>query len=280
MDIRKITTSDKTEYDKLRSLWVRVFEDQPSEVDALYSNLNANGYILTDNDNLASCLTTYRAGTLNGQDIIVIYAVCTAPEYRGQACGSKLVTYAKEEIESNGNIALTCPAEQSLVDYYSKLGFNPSHSASNLTVTIDQDTSDVPSVIVRSINYKQYGKYRESFLKDASHIVPTDDLLKQAESYSINGQGMLLINNGDAICIVDSGTDNEMFISELLVNPLLLERSSEIIYEIALGLAAKFETTRVKFHTLPSIAYSNTYIQAMSGNSDITDNPYYGLTLE
>ena len=281
MDIRKITITDKKEYEMLRNLWVQVFEDQYFEVDELYNNLNAVGYILADNGKLLSCLTTYQSGVFNSKPVQVIYAVCTDPSSRGQGYASQLVKHAKDELESTGNIVITCPAEASLVGYYDKLGLKPSFVACNLQVAIEKDVEDVPSVIVRSINYKQYGKYRDSFLKNASHIVPTDALLKQAESFSINGSGMLLINNGDAICIVDSGTEDEMFVSELLVNPLLLERSSEIIFEIALGLAAKFETSKVRFRTLANFVYNNEdiYIQAMSG-SDVDEISYYGLTLE
>lgn len=281
MDIRKISINDKNEYEKLRDLWVQVFEDKPSEVDDLYSNLNASGYILIDNDNLVSCLTTYQAGSFNSKPVQMIYAVCTAPSSRGQGYASQLLKHVLTELETAGNIVITCPAESSLVDYYSKLGFKPSFTASNLQVSITPEVQDVPSVIVRSINYKQYGKYRESFLKDSPHITPDDALLKQAELFSVNSSGMLLVNNGDAICIVDSGTDDEMFISELLVNPLLLERSSEIIFEIALGLAAKFETSKVYFRTTASFVYNDEdiYIQAMSG-SDANETAYYGLTLE
>lgn len=285
MKIRKIAKQDTKEYEALRDIWVKVFGDTPSDVDSLYDGLSATGYILEEDGVIKSCLTVYEAGTFNNEKMQVIYAVSTLPESRGKGYASKLVQYAKQDIESQGFTAITCPASQELVRFYSKLGFYPNFMAMERSVVPDEETI---MVNVQPINHRQYGKYRESFLKDNSHIVATDELLKQVKKYSINESGMLLINNGDAICIIDGGTEDEMFISELLVNPLLLDRSSEIIYEIAAGLAGLFESSKVTFKTVTHLVYtdesgnhlsSGTFVQAMSGN-DEPEVAYYGLPME
>lgn len=244
MNIYKISNKDY-EYAKLRTLWVETFNDEPSEVDSIYENLSATGYVLEDDGVIKSCLTTFCAGTFQGKIVQVIYAVCTAPEFRNQGYAGKLVKEAVSDIESGGDIALTCPADADLEAFYRKLGmkhcsYEPIYEAY---------ASEELAVTVEIIDVNNYASLRESFLKDIPHLVAKDELIKQVRDFSVNGEATLLINGGDAICIVDWGTEGEMYVSELLVHPLLLAHSGEIASVVASALAHRFAAMKCTYRT-------------------------------
>lgn len=259
MKILKVNRTS-TEYNKLRELWTQVFGDDPSEVDQLYDKLNANGYLLEENGQALSCLTTFTSGTLNAKPVTTVYAVCTNPDYRGQGYASKLIKQVLADIEADGAIPFICPAEESLASFYRNLGFE----FCDYALLHETSSSDEVDIRIEAIDAKRYAEIREEFLESINHVLPRQELLEQVREFSVNSNGMLLINGGDAICIVDRGTDDEMYISELLVNPTLLERSSEIADIIAASLAAKLESARCIYRT--------------TGNDAST--PYYGLEMK
>lgn len=246
MRIKKITKPNTSEdYEKLRGLWTNEFGDSPNDVDLLYNNLSATGYLLEDNGQAVSCLTTFNAGSYQGCPVQVVYAVCTDSACRGQGYASELLKCALEEIKQEGSIALTFPAEASLEQFYKKVGFEHCHYEPRNTIVADSDLD----ITVQAIDVETYSKYRENFLAEIPHLTASEELLKQVRGFSVNSNGLLLVNKGDAICIVDSGTKDEMYISELLVHPKLLKRSEEIADEIAAGLAKLFETKLCIYRT-------------------------------
>lgn len=122
MEIRVANSDD---YLKLRELWQDVFGDDASYIDNLYESLDATGYVLVDEENVKSCLTVFDVGTYEGKVISEIYAVCTDAESRGNGFASKLVEHAKNRIINDGKVAMVCPADEELIEFYEKIGFEP-----------------------------------------------------------------------------------------------------------------------------------------------------------
>lgn len=286
MKIRKIRPN---EYEELRSLWCDVFGDDPLYVDKLYYSLKAVGYVCEENDALHSFLTLLDVGEIDGQKVKVSYAICTRPESRGKGYASELVKYVRDMVVNKGDISLICPAEDSLLQFYSNLEYHPGLYSREITVT----ANELP-LNVSMLSHIKYNKLREAFLMDIPHVKLNSRFLKFIRNDSVNTQGLLLINGGDAICTIDYGTDNEMGLSELIVNPALFSLSSEIAEQIAGGLASLFEVKEIHFRSPTLIMYTDesgdyyaegSYIQGMiAGNSNELDTaamlPYYGFPMD
>lgn len=286
MIVRKIK---KKEYKQLRSLWCEIFGDDPVFVDELYYALRAEGYTVEDEGSLHSFLTLFNAGEINGQQVQVSYAICTKPESRSKGYAGDLVKHVRDQVLANGDISIICPAEDSLVLFYGKLGYDPGLFAKEDTST----ANDLP-LTVKMIDAAEYSRYREEYLADIPHVTLRDEFVKFIRNDSVNAQGMLLINGGDAICTLDYGTDEEMGLSELIVNPILASRSSEIAEQIAGGLASLFEVKTIRFRSPTRVIYTNdsgnkyskgSYIQSMiaGNNADLDVDsmlPYYGFPMD
>lgn len=286
MTIRKILES---EYEDLRSVWCDVFGDDPDYIDELYSDLKAEGYVCEDEGKLHSFLTLFSVGEMNGQQVHVSYAICTRPESRGHGYASELVGYVRDMVTDNGDISLTCPADDSLSLFYHELGYMPGLYAKENTI----DAGDL-NLNISIIGHMKYNKLREEYLADIPHAKFSNRFMKFVKHDSVNEQGLLLINGGDAICTINYGNDEEMVLSELIVNPVLASLSSEIAEQIASGLASLFEVERIHFRTPTLIMYTDesgdhysngSYIQGMiAGCKTDLDTasilPYYGFPLD
>lgn len=353
MIVEKADTTEK--YEGLRDLWSRVFGDEPEFVDHVYRTFGGHGaldgsragaetditgYVVCDDAGRAlSVLTCYRCGELripeqmrgedeyagsDGKPVYVSYAVCTDPEYRGQGLAGMLTSHVKESVIQAGGISLVSPAEDSLIDFYSDLGYRVSCFADEETALTDDDadwlvetgadvsgadtrtwglgpdgspgfiddgpfSADGPELSVRNVDVSVYNKYRELFLKDIPHVAFSGEMLELVRSVSLNGDGMLLINGGDAVCVVsetESAADagegelqderkSQLILNELLVNPELLTLSEEIAEEIAAGIAEYVGTDSLRYRT-PASGGRCQSMTAGEGSGEF----YFGFPLE
>ena len=90
---------------------------------------------------------------------------------------------------------------------------------------------------------------------------------------SLNGDGLLVINGGDAVAVIDSSGRTAL---ELLVNPVLMEISQEIDMEIAARLASYYGLERLTYRT-PGYGVSQSMYTADDGTEI---EGYFGFPLE
>lgn len=235
---------------------------------------------------------------LDGRPVHVSYAVCTDPEYRGLGLAGRLTSQVSAEVTASGGISLVSPAEESLIAFYKALGYrencfvieeealaeDPEEWEAGDAALNSEDTrfwglgaDGTPGFIedteaaapgteltVEPVDVITYNKYRESFLADAAHVSLSEPMLELVRSVSLNGDGLLVINGGDAVCVISEAPDPEggetateqtdgsktqLIINELLVAPELLELSEEIGGEIASALARYFGTEKLVYRT-------------------------------
>ena len=253
-------------------------------------------------DNSAQTLSTGEHGA--GRPVYVSYAVCTDPEYRGLGLGGQLTEYVKNVVTAapGGGISLVSPAEESLIDFYRKLGYGETCFAREqeafaesdeevfpIEIDWDTDEDDGPPVIieyeVEAVDVSTYNMYRERFLEGVPHVAMSPAMLELVKSVSLGGDGMLVVNGGDAICVVSEAPEpgdeefdakeigdeaygaeelgvkeisdeargaevaersgRPLMLNELLVSPALLALSEEIAGEIASGLAKRFGLEKI-----------------------------------
>lgn len=281
------------EYEELRQVWCDTFGDDPVFVDELYYALNAHGLTFEDEGVLHSFLTLFQAGTFQGKPVLVSYGICTKPESRGKGYGGELVDAIRQKVNEAGAISVVCPAEASLVEFYMQHGYQIGYYAKNDDAEAEE--LDVPIELqVSMLSASEYNRFREAFLLEIPHVTYDEEFLEFIRRDSVNGQGLLLINDGDAICALNYGTDEEMGISELIVNPALAEVTSEIGGQIAAGLAKMFDVEKCYFRSPTCIVYTDesgdhlsngSYVQTMVSGIDIDIDeaamlPYYGFPID
>lgn len=283
---------EESEYKELRQVWCDTFGDDPVFVDELYYAMDAHGFTFEDEGSLHSFLTLFQAGTFQGKPVLVSYGICTKPESRGKGYGGELVDAIRQKVNEAGAISVVCPAEASLVEFYEQHGYETGYYAKNDDAEAAE--LDVPIELqVSMLTAAEYNRFREAFLLEVPHVTFHEDFMEFIKNDSVNTQGLLLINGGDAICALNYGNDDEMGISELIVNPALGEVSSEIAGQIAGGLAKLFEVEKCYFRTPTHIVYTDesgdhfsqgSYVQAMVSGADIPDDtllmPYYGFPID
>lgn len=161
-------------YAALRDLWCRVFGDEPGYVDSMFECFGdeIRGYIAVEADDAAkgeacdavrselpgeresgrvralSALTCYRCGELTisdvdmeevcGKPVYVSYAVCTDPEYRGLGLAGMLTSHVRDLVTAAGGLSIVSPADESLQDFYSGLGYRPFFYASVASIYADE----------------------------------------------------------------------------------------------------------------------------------------------
>lgn len=294
LDIKK----DTNEYAEVISLWHEVFSDDETFIDDFYRLTNATCYVLEVEGSIRSCLSLYPAGTMavcdasegiTSKDVFVSYAILTAPDSRGKGYAGTLVTYVRDAVLNRRGLSLICPAEPSLVDFYSQLGYRPHF----YSATKCEDTDDSISVHAEPIDFEKYGRYREHFLADQPHISLNRNALEFAEYNSFGEKGLYLINGGDAICVLEDFENGELTITELIIDPMLLSRSSEVDLQIAAGIASQFGADTVRYrkpaekiftilngNRLPEDMYIQGMIAGADDSSDSQYYPYYGFPMD
>lgn len=279
----------KSEYEEYRAVWNEEFGDGPEFVDELYSAMEAASYGAEDGGVLHSFLTVFEVGKFHGRSVMVSYAVCTRPESRGRGYGSELVKQVRDMIVQAGAISLVCPAEAGLEKFYAGLGYAPAFYASDNTA----EAEDL-NIKLSILSAAEYNRFREAFLSDVPHVECNARLMEFARNDSVNAQGLLLINNGDAICTLNYGSDDEIGISELIVNPVLAALNDEIAWQLAGGLAHIFEVPQAHFRSVGKIVYTDDsgdrladgcYVQGMLSGMDVDVHeaavlPYYGFPID
>lgn len=178
VSISRITKASP-DYPALRELWCQVFGDSPEYVDAFYDNWGDQiwGVVLKEGRAVVSALTCFALGTLRGHQVIVTYAVCTAPPARGKRYGSLITEYARDLVIQSGAISVLSPAEPSLVDFYKPLGYEPNFTSCHFDnpdfAAVDLSSSSDSASGFYEITASEYWLLREKLLSDVPHVIPS-----------------------------------------------------------------------------------------------------------
>lgn len=293
------------------------------------------GYVIRNDEGRAvSALTCYRCGEMAGPDTVpvpvyVSYAICTDSEYRGKGLAGRLTEDARDEVTAAGGVSLLSPAEESLQGFYRELGYRESCFAVYAEAASDgadpDEEFDAPdpdearlwglgaegmpgfldgsdeagsfrtAFSIEAVDPEVYSRYREKFLAEEPHVALSREMLEFIRSESVNGDGLCVINGGDAVCMIagsdsDPGPDREAGASdgrsavwELIVNPELRAYSEEIAGEIALQLAEYTGADRLEYRTPVyggCVPDQGCVCQSMSAGAGDDLKFYFGFPVE
>ena len=112
----------------MRQLWHDTFGDDIATIDHFFIRLYNSARCFTHSINNRTVAMLHIVPIVeNGEQNGYIYAVATAPEFRGQGIASDLIRRAIDGVQKGGiyNQLLLIPANEQLVSFYKKFGFEP-----------------------------------------------------------------------------------------------------------------------------------------------------------
>lgn len=121
ISVRELTPQEV----ECRRLWVDVFGDSREEVDRFFIDIHHADNLLMHSEagKVVSMLHIVEIVTALGPTAY-LYAIATAPEWRGRGFAEQLITRAIDVARSRGYKAvMLIPSEESLVEYYKRFGF-------------------------------------------------------------------------------------------------------------------------------------------------------------
>lgn len=148
---------------RLKDLWQQAFGDSRESVNAFFATAYAperSAVISLDNQPAAALY--WMDYTWRSKKLAYLYAVATEESYRGQGYGKKLMEKTHKLLKEQGYAgAVLVPAEEKLVRWYEKQGYQTFYYAKKQIVAAGVDTQ------VTEISAEQYDALRREMKPDA-----------------------------------------------------------------------------------------------------------------
>ena len=162
----------------------------------------------------------------SGGKLAYIYAVATAKEYRGRGVCKALMEFTHAHLSALGYIgAILKPAEDSLFDFYSRLGYKNATRISEIS-----PKSATQGCQFSKISANEYARLRRDFL-------PSGGVIQEGESIALLSKISEFIR-GDGFILAYSSDDENLFGYELLGKD---EKAPEILHSLG-AKSGKFRT--------------------------------------
>ena len=123
------------------------------------------------------------------QDARYVYAVATLPEYRGRGYATRILTCAREHFEEP---LLLAPAEESLIRFYEKMGFQRAFGQTRQTVTVDvaaQELGGEETVERKPVTAEDYVKLRDQSCEKEGYVRWDEAAVQYAMDVNANAGG-------------------------------------------------------------------------------------------
>ncbi len=161
---------------RLREIWKVCFGDPDSYLDFYFSRGFPLFRTVVDRKDgkITSMLTVVPAFYKTGGkyfEAAYLYAVGTAPEYRGKGIATRLLSETHEILRKEGvKFTALFPAESSLYGFYEKVGYQTAFTVNEVRL-LRTDVKKAPSVSVRFCEKKMFLRESACFLERLSPVL-------------------------------------------------------------------------------------------------------------
>lgn len=181
----------------MKALWSEAFGESEEDVDHFFNTAFSpeRSRVAYENGEVLAALYVLDF-SYKGKKSAYIYAVATAEKYRGRGICRTLIEDTHEYLRERGyEFTVLKPGDESLFEFYRKLGYKDCGWVSELSV----EASDVPFE-VKSIDKDEYARLRKSYLPENA-VLPGREALDYLASftsfYSFDGGVMTAFFYGD-----------------------------------------------------------------------------------
>ena len=122
----QISTATASDINRIKELWVEIFGDSEAFAD-FAANLcpSEEIYLIKEEGQIVAMVNAGVDLFAYGKKGFYIYGLATVPQYRGKGLAKQLVEYVENKKFNEGyQFAVTQPAQESLFDYYRKMGYD------------------------------------------------------------------------------------------------------------------------------------------------------------
>lgn len=198
---------DPSVYDAMKRLWGESFGDTTEQIDLFFNTAFSpkRALVLKQHETVQSALywldCEYR-----GSPVAYLYAVATAPAFRGQGCFRRLMKHTHRVLASSGYAgAILVPAGESLVGLYGALGYM--RCCPMQTVTVD---AGAEPAALHPVSQEEYAALRRKYL-------PVDGVRQEGASLRyLAGFASLYVGADFLLAAVKD--ESELYVPELLGN--------------------------------------------------------------
>lgn len=176
-----------------------------------------------------------------------VYAVATLPQYRGKGFAAEIITTAQKMYQQP---LLLVPAEESLKNYYEKLGFQMAFSTENKEET--QGEVEECAVTFSSVTPAEYAKIRDAHFKCDGYVSWDEDAVAYAmafagqyggETFAVTLQAgekkkteVLMVKKKNEQLIITETTLSPAQIDQIRVDLLERTHTKELMYSTQMGM--------------------------------------------
>ena len=194
------------ETNALRTLWTECFGNEDNWIDTFFRTALVPDHVCVRNrqGRLAAALC-WMDVSCRGQKLAYLYAIATAPDWRGQGLCRELMASACETLTRQHYAGcIVVPAEDGLRQMYRKMGFENFGGIGKLSIRRGEP------VPIRRISPEEYARLRRSFL-------PKDGVVQEsgAETYLAAGADLYA---GENFLLAAEREGQTLFGLELLGN--------------------------------------------------------------
>lgn len=183
----KIDYPSEKQIPQLKALWKACFPDTEAFIDGFFeTGFSADRCrVMTDGGSAAAALY-WLGAEYRGQKLAYVYAVATAPQYRGRGLCRKLMEDAHAVLRSHSyGAALLMPGEPGLRQMYEKFGYRNQCEIEEFFCLHGE------RIPIKEIEWEEYAALRPGFLPEGGAV---QDGLSFLSTYAkfYRGEGFLL----------------------------------------------------------------------------------------
>jgi predicted acetyltransferase len=268
----KYSNAVSDDVNSLKELWLQTFSEDKQQLDSFFEKLFSPEICFTAKSDGELVAMLYMLKTsVNGHNAGYLYAVATKAEFQGRGIISKLINYAIDN--SNIELCITLPAEDSLYGFYEKLGFC-NNSVNTATVSRSQLSSMAKPYKKDELVVSNYCGIRNRVLKN-NFLFWNNNHINFAMDYeSAYGAKVIKSNFGYAIVSMENDT---AVVSEIICDD---NNAPYLIFDIL----TNFNCNNFKFYLSQNQKFLTSDLQKYGMVKFLTDykpqNIYIGLPLD
>lgn len=207
--------AQKQDYAALSALWRICFGDSEADIEAFWRIAEPTVFLAKEQGRTVAMLCALSAPLIDScgdaLPAAYLYAVCTAPEFRGRGLCSGLLAYAENELKKSAAFAVLVPSGEKLFDFYRKLGYETAFYHQKYRIAASG------SAKIAKLDIDGYRNLREMQLY--GDFLSYDTPLLQWQKYlsENSGAGLYRIETAQEICCAAAEKHGDtLIIKELL----------------------------------------------------------------